>query len=107
MIQSRLSPHGVNLSGMPRNSSPKNSFEENAVKLVYLKEKLLEYRREADEIESFIGSVDDYQIRLILQLRYVDGKEWNEVAEYIGGNNTEYSVKQMCYRYLNKTEKQI
>ena len=106
IIRDRLNPHGVNLSGMPRNSSPKNAVEENVAKLVDLQEKLKAYRREAEEIEQFIGSVDDYQIRLILQLRYVDAKEWNEVADFIGGNNTESSVKKMCYRFLKKTEKE-
>lgn len=106
IIRDRLNPHGVNLSGMPRSSSPKNAVEENVAKLVDLQEKLKAYRQEAEEIEQFICSVDDYQIRLILQLRYVDAKEWNEVADYIGGSNTENSVKKMCYRFLEKTEKE-
>lgn len=91
---------------MPRSTSPKNAVEESVAKLVDLQEKLKAYRQEAEEIERFICSVDDYQIRLILQLRYVDGKEWNEVAKYIGGGNTENSVKKMCYRFLEKTERE-
>ena len=106
IIRDRLNPRGVNLSGMPRSTSPKNAVEESVAKLVDLQEKLKAYRQEAEEIERFICSVDDYQIRLILQLRYVDGKEWNEVAKYIGGGNTENSVKKMCYRFLEKTERE-
>lgn len=104
-IRDRLQPHGANLSGMPRSSSPKNTVEENVAKLVYLEKKLSEYKQEAAETESFISNVEDYQIRLILELRYIDGFEWNKIADYIGGNNTEYSVKKMCYRYLERSEK--
>lgn len=104
-IRDRLRPHGANLSGMPRSSSPKNAVEENVTKLVYLEKKLSEYKQEAAETEAFISNVVDYQIRLILELRYIDGYEWGKIADYIGGNNTEYSVKKMCYRYLERSEK--
>lgn len=103
-LEDRLQPHGMNMSGMPRSSTSKNSIDESITRLVDLKDRLAKYKKEKAEVESFIESVDNYQIRLILILRFVDAMEWKNVARAVGGNNTEDSVKKMCYRYLNKSQ---
>lgn len=52
------------------------------------------------EIESEIAKIDDSRIRRILCLRVVDGNTWQEVADKIGGGNTEDSVRKAYKRYF-------
>lgn len=108
-LEARLQPGGMNISGMPRNPSPKNMMEEIVPLIIDIKDKLNreqhEYEEEQARLENFIRSIDDYQIRLILAYRFIDLMSWNQVAQKLGGNNTEDGVKKACYRYLKKTEK--
>ena len=54
-----------------------------------------------NEIEKFIRTIQDSHIRNIVRLRVVEGKTWNEVADVIGGGNTEDSVKKAFHRFLS------
>lgn len=57
---------------------------------------------EEKRIMRYIDTIDDSFVRLIFKLRFIDCKDWWQVAEEVGGNNTNDSVKKICYRYLNK-----
>lgn len=52
------------------------------------------------EVKAFIDSITDSRTRLIFRLRFLCGCKWEEVADMIGGRNSENSVKHICYRYL-------
>jgi len=71
-------------------------------KLIELKSEQLvcKYNR----LNRYIQSVDDSLIRQILELRFIEGLNWNKVADGIGGNNTEDSIKKACYRFLKSNE---
>ena len=56
------------------------------------------------ELTRYINTVPNVRIRLIMQLRFLRLLTWQEVAEVIGGKETEYSVKQTCYRFLKGKE---
>lgn len=56
--------------------------------------------RKTNEIEEFIAHVPDSRIRRIINLRFVEGLTWNQVADRIGGGNTDESVKKMYQRYI-------
>lgn len=58
------------------------------------------YEDEKRRIVEYIDSVEDYQVHLILTLRYVSFMSWAEVADAIGGGNTEASVKKAFYRFI-------
>ena len=58
------------------------------------------YERRRDRILRFIHSAPQVRLRLNMALRFIDQKSWQEVADEIGGKETEYSVKQACYRYV-------
>ena len=58
--------------------------------------------RHRDSIESFIDSAEDSMMRQILTLRFIEGKSWQRVADEVGGNNTENSVKKRCHRYIKR-----
>lgn len=65
-----------------------------------LEEREIMVKRQINEIETFISSISDTVVRRIIDLRIVQRLSWNEVADKIGGGNTDYSVKKMYYRYL-------
>lgn len=54
------------------------------------------------EVEEYIKTIDDSRMRRIVQMRFVDKLTWNQVADNVGGNNTEDSVKKAFYRFLEK-----
>ena len=56
-----------------------------------------------NQVEEFIASVDDSRMRRIITLRFIDNLSWNKVADRIGGNNTEDSVKKAFYRFMENT----
>lgn len=55
-----------------------------------------------NEIESFMNSVSNSRVRLIIRLRYINGLQWEEVARQMGGGNTEDTCRMMLDRYLKK-----
>ena len=55
-----------------------------------------------DEVESFISSIDDSYTRRLISFRVVDGLTWFEVAEKMGGGNTEDGVRKAYERFLEK-----
>ena len=67
-----------------------------------LSELEMELLETLNEVEMFIASVKDSHMRRIISLRVVDGLSWNKVADYIGGGNTEGSVKMSFQRFMEK-----
>lgn len=63
----------------------------------------LELMEMLNQVEEFIASVDDSRMRRIITLRFIDNLSWNKVADRIGGNNTEDSVKKAFYRLMENT----
>lgn len=94
------------LTGLPGKGSGGDRIGAVVEQLVEEKEKLeavLQHRQEERrKAMRFINSIADSQLRTIFILRFVSGKSWNEVADYIGGGNTEKSVWVRAYRYLKK-----
>jgi len=59
---------------------------------------IVEYNR----LVRYIHTIDDSLIRQILKFRHISGFSWREVAEHIGGGNTEGSVKMVYKRFFIK-----
>lgn len=51
-------------------------------------------------IEYFIAAIPDSHIRRIISMRAIDGLTWNEVADRMGGGNSEDSVRMAFNRYM-------
>lgn len=68
-------------------------------KLAEAEEKLLELTNAAEE---YINGIEDSRMRRIVRYRFLDGLSWNEVADRLGGNNTEGSVKMAFGRFFEK-----
>ena len=63
----------------------------------------MELMETLNQVEEFIASVEDSRMRRIITLRFIDNLSWNKVADRIGGNNTEDSVKKAFYRFMENT----
>lgn len=62
----------------------------------------LEVLETLNEIEQFIKTVDDSQIRRIIKFRFIDKLSWQQVAQRMGGGYTIGSVKMALQRFLEK-----
>lgn len=95
------------LTGMPAKPGASDSIGDTVAAILDLEKKIEQekavFEREKAETEIFLRCIEDTQIRLIFLLRFVDLKSWNEVADAVGGNNTDNSVKKLCYRHLKKS----
>ena len=93
--------------GMPQVPSAGDKVAALAVKIAEQEETVALYERQWKRSEAnvkrFIDSIQDNRINLIFYLRFLCGYGWQQVAEVIGGRNTENSVKSQCYRYLNSS----
>lgn len=107
-MRNRLTSISPKLSGMPGRPGASDNIGDSVPELVDLMRKIEEDRKAFDaekaKLEHYLRCIEDTQIRLIFILRFVDLKSWAEVAVAIGGNNTEGSVKQTCYRYLRENK---
>jgi hypothetical protein len=110
-IWDKLTAMSPNLSGMPHGGGVHDKVGEGVVELVTKKEELEAqkrgYEQEEKAINDWIDSVDDLQINLILSLRFREKRKWNEVADEIGGVNTEDSCRKMIDRFLEKGDKAL
>lgn len=55
-----------------------------------------------NEVEEFISDIEDSRIRRIITLRFIENLSWNKVADRIGGENTEDSVRMAFERFMKK-----
>ena len=74
----------VGMDGMPHSKTPGNPVERMALARAALHEKLLQMKAElADRelaITKYIASVEHEDIRLIMELRCIDGRDWFNVS---------------------------
>ncbi|MCL2568001.1 MAG: hypothetical protein FWE12_00985 [Oscillospiraceae bacterium] len=104
-IESALSGRASRIDGMSWLGARKNFAGDLAPELCDLKDQLVEIRgvaiAEYTELQAFIATIDDSQVRLIFTLRYIDGLSWHQVAWRLGGNTSD-SVRMTHNRYLAK-----
>ena len=96
----------VNYDGMPHAHEVSRTTERLAIFLEQQISDVNRLRKIVEESEAavstFINGIEDNHIKVIFSLRFLCGFKWESVASMIGGGNTEQSVKNTCYRYLEK-----
>lgn len=97
---------GARISGGSKTSRISDKVAEVALRKAEIEEKIkrkvIELEDVKNEVTMYILAIDDPQTRLIFKLRCLNLMSWNEVADKVGGMNSEYSVKKRFYRYLDK-----
>lgn len=53
-----------------------------------------------NEVEEFISGLEDSQMRRIINLRFIENLSWIQVANRMGGGNTESGVKSSFHRFM-------
>lgn len=106
MLQSLLDSalRASSYDGMPHATGAGNPTAALAIKCAELEETVKVYAAQAGEseksVKAWIDSISDNRTNLVFYLRFICGYEWRQVAEVIGGRNTEAAVKSQVYRYL-------
>lgn len=81
----------VNMDGMPHGSTPGDPVARMAIAIAALheelkelradlKERLAELKKKEREIRTYIDSVEDEEIKLIIELRFIDLMDWYDIA---------------------------
>lgn len=101
----KASPPGLSaakITAMPSGGYG-NALEQYAAKVADLEamiaQRAAQCLQERVKLEGYIRSIPDSLTRQIFALRFVEGRSWYAIARCVG-NNTESSVKMICYRYL-------
>ena len=94
------------LSDMPKNPGAKDKLGETVPKIVD-EEQLIQANIETctqlrNRLMTFIYGIGDLKIRQIFILRFIEDLPWMEVADRVGGRETESSVKNAVYRYVER-----
>ena len=92
------------ITDMPRGGGAKDKLGEVVPQIVdteaQLKADIERYMRQKERLQRYIDRVPNARMKMIMILRFIDQKQWKEIADIIGGKETEYSVKAACYRYV-------
>ena len=91
--------HSVHIEGMTNiNEMMLNSTINQEIQKLELRyENLLQA---TNDVLDFIESVSDSHMRLIITYRIIENYSWGQVADAMGGGNTEDSVKKAFYRFM-------
>lgn len=57
-----------------------------------------------NQIMRFVAEIDDSLIRQIIMYRHIDMLKWRDIAQRIGGGNTEDGIRKAYTRYLQRND---
>ena len=110
-LRARMYPSAVSMDGNVKSSHDGSQTENLTVEIVELEriiqKRIEECEKERLKLESYISGIDDSLVRMVLTLRYVECLPWLRVWSKIGGPTTVDSLRKMCYRYLEREEKNL
>lgn len=96
------------ITDMPKAPGARDKLGETVPQIVDREAEILESIRRYEALkkraEQFINRTPNVRMKMILIMRFMEQKQWQEIAAIIGGKETEYSVKQACYRYVEGRE---
>lgn len=94
------------LSDMPKAPGARDKLGDLVPKIVdqeaEIAKSIRKYSETRERLLRYINHVPNARIKMIMILRFIDQKPWQEVADIIGGKETEYSVKHAIYRYVER-----
>ena len=104
-VEGRALPKSPDWSDKARSSSPDILLDRLGPEMIERQEilgkRLDEVTAQLIEIENFVAGIADLQVRVIVFYRCRQRMKWNEIAERIGGKNTEDSCKKIYYRFFD------
>lgn len=105
----------LNMDGMPHGSTPGNPVARMALARASLHEQLVRLRADLEEkeleIREYIDSLEDEQVKLIIEWRFIDLLDWVEIAgrlEDMTGKNIDRSTPGKKMRsFFKKHQKRV
>ena len=97
-----------NIEGVPQKEYEQKKTALYSKKLLLIQRKTtlellkLEIEEKKNDVEKYIASIDDSRMRRIVNMRFIENLSWNQVADRIGGGNTEGSVKMAFQRFMRE-----
>ncbi len=94
------------LDGMPRSGTNgiNKPTEDKAVKLEevsrIIEGKISEIQYAINEVDTYILTIEDPLLRLIIRCRCCQLMKWEEIADQLGTESTAESVRQMYHRFI-------
>ena len=105
-LRASVDLHSPGLSDMPKAPGARDKLGEVIPRIVDQEQEMLRnirlHTQAKERLMRYINNVPFARIKMIMILRFIDCKTWQEVAETLGGKETEYSVKKAVYRYLGE-----
>ena len=89
----RIIPHTKRMQNIKRF---KEKAKDKATAALYADEERAEEKKHAARLE-YIRSIPLEPLRKAFELRFIEGKEWEEIAEKLG--TTSGNIFEKCYRY--------
>ena len=81
------------LSGMEIDSSD----------IKWRKKEVERLNREMKSVRDYLDSIEPY-ISTMVRMHYIEGQRWKDIAQRVGGGNTQESIRKMCHRYIAKNK---
>ena len=96
----------MDMDGMPHSKNPGKPVERMALARAALHEKLLDLQADLAEkelaIREYIESVEQEDIKLIMELRFIDKRNWVDVAVCWEEITGEYADRTTLYKKIKK-----
>lgn len=104
-LEARATDTSAKITGMPHTSGTSDKVGELSADAAdyraMLRDALERRSIELAKLNQYIEQCDDSLTRQILRYRFVECMNWRDVVDAIGGTS-EYAVKHIVYRYINK-----
>ena len=108
-LRASVGLHSPGLSDMPKAPGARDKLGDTVPKIVdqtqEIEENIRLYQKTREKLLDYINGVPFIRIKMIMKLRFIDHKSWQEVADYIDngtGKETSDSVRMAVNTYLSQ-----
>ena len=108
-LRASVDLHSPGLSDMPKAHGARDKLGDTVPKIVdntrEIEENILLYQKTRERLLDYINRVPFVRVKMIMKLRFIEQKTWQEVADYIDngtGKETSDSVRMAVNAYLSQ-----
>lgn len=106
-----LAVRSPSLGGMPHGTTPGDPTARAALRIIELEDDLNRKSNEmidqAKQIETWIDSINDHEIRAIIRYHFLSGKTWRETALAMYGSTTRQTAQNVWKRWYSNYIKSV
>ena len=98
--ESPFTLHNKRIEGVRPTAKNKEAVRIMAERRALISQLKTQCEKEQQRLERYIMTIPDSFMRQLIILRFVDLREWKDIAAIVGGNNSEDSVRMAVDRFL-------